>query len=88
MKLDENIIKKIEFIDLPGNDRENNVFNSKQYYKKILKFSNCCIYFNEPKSVEDQKSVGEMMSRYSDDKNKVFPSLRIHFIKTCIFLIF
>ena len=87
MKLDENIIKKIEFIDLPGNDRENNVFNSKQYYKKILKFSNCCIYFNEPKSVEDQKSVGEMMSRYSDDKNKVFPSLRIHFIKTCIFLI-
>ena len=87
LKLDENIIDKIEFIDLPGNDRENNEFNSKQYYKKILKFSNCCIYLNEPKSIEDQKSVSEMMTRYSSDKYKVFPNLRIHFIKTCIFLI-
>ena len=87
LKLNENIINKIEFIDLPGNDRENNVFNSKQYYKKILKFSNSCIYLNEPKSIEDQKSVGEMMARYTDDKYKVFPNLRYHFIRTCIFLI-
>ena len=86
LKLDENIINKIEFIDLPGNDRENNTFN-KNYYKKILKFSNCCIYMNEPKSIEDQKSVDKMIAQYSEDKNKVFPNLRIHFIKTCIFLI-
>ena len=87
LKLDENIIDKIEFIDLPGNDRENNEFNSKQYYKKILKFSNCCIYLNDPKSIEDEKNVSEMMARYLSDKYKVFPNLRIHFIKTCIFLI-
>lgn len=87
LKLDESIINKIEFVDLPGNDRENNVFNSKLYYKKILKFSNCCIYLNEPKNIEDQKSVDKMITQYSEDKNKVFPNLRIHFIKTCIFLI-
>ena len=28
-----------------------------------------------------------MMARYLSDKYKVFPNLRIHFIKTCIFLI-
>ena len=29
----------------------------------------------------------EAVARYLSDKYKVFPNLRIHFIKTCIFLI-
>ena len=87
LKLEENIINKIEFIDLPGNDREGNEFNSKQYYKKILKFSNCCIYMNVPENIDSQTNVDKMMAQYTEDKFKVFPVLRINFIKTCIFLI-
>ena len=86
-ELDENIINKIEFIDLPGNDRENNTFNKKEYYKKILKFSNSCIYINEPKTLQNQFSVEKMIHQYSEDKSKVCPNLTTNFIKTCIFLI-
>jgi hypothetical protein len=45
IKLDELILNSIEFIDLPGLDNKNNIF-SREYYSKILKFSNCCIYIN------------------------------------------
>ena len=34
--LDEQLKSKIEFIDLPGLDRESNLFNQKEYYKKML----------------------------------------------------
>ena len=86
-KLDENLINKIEFIDLPGNDRKENLFNKKEYYKKILKFSNCCVYINEPKNIEDGSNIEKMLEQYTNDKLKVFPNLRIGFIQTCIFLI-
>jgi len=85
--LDEEIIKKIEFIDLPGPDRKNNTFNDKKYYQKILKFSNCCIYINEPKTIHDKNSVRRMIDQYSSDKSKVFATLRNNFIKTCLFLV-
>ena len=87
IKLDENMINKIEFIDLPGLDRKNNTFNDNKYYDKILKFSNVCIYINEPKSINDKNSVMNMIERFSEDKKKVFPNLRPKFIKTCLFLI-
>ena len=87
IKLDNDLIEKIEFIDLPGPDRKNNTFNEKEYYKKILKFSNCCIYINEPKSIDDKDSVQRMTTQYIGDKQKVFPTLRTQFIKTCLFLI-
>ena len=87
LNLDQKIIKIIEFIDLPGNNRKDNNFNKKEYYKKILKFSNCCIYINEPKSIEDGSSIEKMITQYSDDKLKIFPNLRMQFIKTCIFLV-
>ena len=87
IKLDKEIISKIEFIDLPGTDRENNEFNKKQYYKKILRFTNCCVYINEPKTIEDEKSVGMIKAQYQNDKQKIFPKLRMNFIKTCLFLI-
>ena len=87
IELDNDLIEKIEFIDLPGPDRKNNKFNEKEYYKKILKFSNCCIYINEPKSIDDINSVERMTTQYIGDKNKVFPTLRPQFIKTCLFLV-
>lgn len=87
IELDDYLIEKIEFIDLPGPDRKNNTFNEKEYYKKILKFSNCCIYINEPKTIDDKDSVERMTTQYLGDKSKVFPTLRPKFIKTCLFLI-
>ena len=87
IKLDEKLINIIEFIDLPGPDRKNNTFNEKEYYKKILKFSNCCIYLNEPKTIDDTNSVKRMTAQYLNDKEKVFPTLRQKFIKTCLFLV-
>ena len=87
IKLDENLINIIEFIDLPGYDRKNNKFNENKYYERILKFSNCCIYINDPKSIDDQKSVDRMVMQYMSDKEKVFPILREEFIETCLFLI-
>ena len=87
IKLDDNIINKIEFIDLPGADRKNNTFNDKEYYKKILKFSNCCLYMNDPKTIDDKDSEKRMLDQYSSDKSKIFTTLRKNFIKTCLFLI-
>ena len=87
IKLDKKIIRKIEFVDLPGPDRKKNTFNDKKYYLKILKFSNCCIYINEPKTIDDKDSVKRMLDQYTSDKSKVFGTLRKNFIKTCLFLI-
>ena len=87
IKLDNNIISKIEFIDLPGVDRKDNTFNKKKYYEKILKFSNCCVYINEPKTIDDENSLMMMQNQYISDKMKVSPKLRDNFIKTCLFLI-
>jgi len=87
IKLDENLINKIEFIDLPGLDRKENSFKDGKFHDRILKFSNVCIYINEPKSINDKNSVTNMIERFSEDKNKVFPNLRAKFINTCLFLI-
>ena len=87
IKLDKEVISKIEFIDLPGLDRKNNTFNENEYYKKILRFSNCCIYVNEPKTIDDEDSVKNMIDQYLKDKQKLFLNLRQFFINTCVFLI-
>ena len=87
IELDKKIISKIEFIDLPGINRKNNTFNDKHYYKKILKFSNCCVYINEPKTINDEDSVNMMINQYAEDKQKIFIQYRPYFIKTCVFLI-
>ena len=87
IELDQNLINKIEFIDLPGLDRKNNTFNDNKYYDRILKFSNVCIYINEPKSIDDKNSVNNIIQQYTFDKSKVFPNLRNSFNRTCLFLI-
>ena len=86
-EFDDNLINSIEFIDLPGHDRENNIFNQNAYYDKILQFINCCIYVNEPLSINDENSVKKMIEQYKNDKQKVFLSLRPNFINTCLFLV-
>ena len=87
IQLDQNLIDKIEFVDLPGPDRRDNTFNEQKYYEKILRFSNCCVYINEPKSINDQNSVDRMRDQYRSDKNKIIINLRNNYIKTCLFLI-
>ena len=87
IKLDEALINKIEFVDLPGHDHKNNVFVGERYYDKILKFSNCCIYINDPDSIEDKTSVHRIQVQYKDDKSKLFPTLQPKFINSCLFLV-
>ena len=87
INVSQKLVNRIEFIDLPGHTRENNEFNRKQYYKKILKFTNCCIYINESKSIEDEDSCERISSQYKEDKQKVLSVFRNRFIITCLFLI-
>ena len=52
-----------------------------------MRFSNCCVYINEPKTIDDERSVNMITRQYENDKQKIFPTLRANFIKTCLFLI-
>jgi hypothetical protein len=85
IKLNEELINKIEFIDLPGHNRKNNTFNSGKYYEKILKYSNSCIYINEPNSIDDEESVIRMRNQYINDKEKIYCDLKSKFINSCLF---
>lgn len=87
IQLEQNLIDKIEFIDLPGFDREENEFNKKKYYHKILKFSNSCIYINTASKIRAAESFNRMYEQYNDDKNNIFILLKPKFIDTCLFLI-
>jgi hypothetical protein len=60
IKLEQELMNKIEFIDLPGYDRQKNEFNEKKYYHKILKFSNSCIYINIAEKIETNESFNRM----------------------------
>ena len=87
IKLDENIISKIEFIILPGSDVKSNTFNAKNYHDKILKFSNCCIFINVIENLDTNENIENMIERFETNRLKIFPNLRKNFIKTCLFLI-
>lgn len=87
IKLEQEILNKIEFVDLPGFDREKNEFNEKQYYHKILKFSNSCIYINTASNIRAKESFKRMKTQYDGDKENIFSLLKPRFIDTCLFLI-
>ena len=87
VKLNEELIDKIEFVDLPGKDRKNNKFNKDEYYDKIIQFSNCCIYINEPKEFDDEDNIRRIQSQYIEDKLKLNNLLRPTFFNSCLFLI-
>ena len=87
IQIDEKLIEKIEFVDLPGHDRKNNKFNQKEYYNKILQFTNSCIYINESKSIDDELSVKRIQSQFLGDKQKLHILLQPKFILSCLFLV-
>ena len=81
IKLNKYFINKIEFIDLPGTDSKNNKFIIKNYLDLIVDNCNCCIYVNQPKTVEDKNSVDNIFYRrpkcYKDS----------NYMDYCLFLI-
>jgi len=87
IQLEQELVNKIEFVDLPGYDRKENEFNEKKYYRKILKFSSSCIYINIASDIEDGDSFKRIKSQYDEDKSNIFPLLQPKFIDTCLFLI-
>ena len=84
-EIDKDIISKVEFVDLPAMDRKDNEFD--KYYGQILQFSNCCIYINDPMTINDENNVENMRKQYNEDIKKVHILQRHKFMKTCIFLI-
>ena len=86
IKLDEKLIDKIEFLDLPGHNKESNPFN-KKYNSIALRFSNISIYISEPKMVLDEDSVAKIRSQYSFVKNNLHPTLTSKCFYTSLFLI-
>ena len=84
--INKNIIEEIEFVDLPGVDKEENDFNQRKYNNNVLRFSNCCVYVNIANSVRDETSVLKIKEQYESDKDKIFLPLRPKFIKTVLFL--
>ena len=87
IKLEQELIDKIEFVDLPGYDRKKNEFNEKKYYHKILKFSNSCIYINIANNIQTSDSYDRMKVQYDGDKQNIFVTLQPKFIDTCLFLV-
>ena len=51
--INKNIIEEIEFVDLPGVDKEENDFNQKKYNSNVLRFSNCCVYVNIANTIKN-----------------------------------
>ena len=86
IKLDEKLIDKIEFLDLPGHDKQDNPFN-KKYNSIALRFSNISIYISDPNNALDGKSIGKMRNQYSFVKGNLHPTLKAKCFYTSLFLI-
>ena len=80
---DQELIKKIEFIELP----QNNTFICFSSKNKIIEYSNCIINVNDPMVLEDMESLKRIQINYLSNKSKVFVTLRENFIKNNLFLI-
>ena len=85
IKVDKDLINRIEFIGLPGIDSKDKKENSRKYEENIIKYSNCLIY------IFDQNTIIYLESFYKikDFKNKRFlfwKELK-DFYKSCLFLI-
>ena len=74
-------MEKIEFIDLPGTDSKNNTFLNLNYFEQIINISNCCVYVNQPNTVEDTNSINNIFS--IRDKNNNISD----YMNYCLFLI-
>ena len=81
IKIHKYFIDKIEFIDLPGTDNQDNEFIKYNYLDQIINISNCCVYVNQPKTVEDQNSVNNIFYRRYNCYDKS------NYMDYCLFLI-
>ena len=86
IKLDKNILDKIEFLDLPGHDKESNPFNQK-YNSVALRFSNISVYISDCQNVLDQKSILKLEQQYGFVKGNLHPYLKSKCFYTSLFLI-
>ena len=74
-------MEKIEFIDLPGTDSKNNTFLNLKYFEQIINISNCCVYVNQPNTVEDTNSINNIFSIRHKNNNIS------DYMNYCLFLI-
>jgi len=86
IKLDKELIDKIEFIDLPGLNRKDGGSLGKNFYEKVLQYSNSCLYINLP-TLKDKTNVQNIKNHYKEDKNNFSGNLRNEFLSSCLFLI-
>lgn len=86
IKLDKDLIDKIEFIDLPGLNRKDGGSLDKDFYENILQYSNSCLYINLP-TLKDKTNVENIKNNYKEDKKNFSSSLRNEFLSSCLFLI-
>ena len=86
IKFEGKVIEKIEFIDLPGLNRKDTRSLNKEFYNKILEYSNSCLYINLP-TLKDSTNVGNIRNNYREDKKNFSSNIRNEFLSTCLFII-
>jgi len=86
VKFDEKLIEKIEFIDLPGLNRKDGASLNKNFYSKILEYSNSCLYINLP-TLNDSTNAKNIKDNYIEDRKYISGNIRNEFLGTCLFII-
>ena len=99
LNLSDELKNKIEIIDLPGFNREENLFtkppekynlsyyDQMSFYEKILCFNNICVFINKPEILDDDINVEKIKKQYSLNKKKIHYNNIENFNKTCLFII-
>ena len=83
IKLDKELASKIEFIDLPGNDRKDKSLSYNYFYNKIICNSN--VYVSDSRCIDDYFNIKEIINLY--EEHKMHFDVTQNFFKTCIYLI-
>jgi len=81
IKVEKELINRIEFIDLPRIDSKVISGNSSQFIENIIKYSNCLIYINTPNTID---YIGAFYS-FLDLKKESF--WKKDFYERCLFII-
>ena len=91
IKLEEDKLNFIEFVDLPGfidlygTDKRYNLFQ--EYYKKIKILFNCQIFFTDPENIFKYDNIPKIIYECENYKSQLPPQFRNNFFDTCLFLI-
>ena len=99
LNFSDELKNKIEIIDLPGFNREENLFTKPpennnlsyyeqmSFYEKILCFNNICVFIKKPEFLDDEINVEKIKKQYSLNKDKIHYENVKNFNKTCLFII-